>query len=170
MGISFRVGNRQDETNDGELAAFAETVGMVVSGTPDSPRLRGTIDGSKVNIWLSRLGRCRIEVDFDSGLERFRVYERSSRVKTNFVPGPPTGDSHFDAHYSVMISKKADPQPVLTYLTAERREVIDALGDTFEDVKIEDDEFRVHMSEHPPLEQLHQAIGVVLLAAEALRA
>jgi len=169
MGISFKFGGRLEEQYDDELVAFAGELGLGVSGEADSPKLRGVIDGHRIDVRLSRLQRCRIEASFNSGLERLRVFERSSEVKTNLVEGPPTGDTKFDADYRVMVGKKAGPQDALEYLTPERREVIMALGDAFTFGKVEDDELRVFMDEHPPIGHLREAIGLTVLAAKALQ-
>ncbi len=169
MGIVFQLGGGPKQQQDEELRGFAESLGLKFGRATKSegPQLRGVIDGHKIRVRTSRLGRCEIEVDYDSGLRSFSIYERSLDVRTNRVE-INTEDADFDTRFRTFTGADTEEAALLNFLTEQRRQVIRAIGEVFTIHKIKDDEFEVHLPEDPAVETLRDAIDFCVNAAKAL--
>ena len=133
--------------------------------------LRGAVDGHRIAITVPSSGRTKIKVKFDSGLRDLSLRPRSSSTKliTN-REDLSTGDAEFDARYRLLGAPGAAADPLVAYLTPERRTVLVALDDAFDVDEIEEDDLEVYLPAEASITELREAIEVCLLAASSLAA
>lgn len=168
MGIVLRFGGPKKESEDA-IRQLGDSLGFRCSrpGKKEGPTLRGVIDGYKVKVRTSSKNQCRIEVDYKSGVRDFSIHRRSSNLLTNRID-VLTEDEQFDSQFRLMTRADIQPGDVLNYLTAQRRQIVSALGAAFSDVAVKDDEIDVRMPADISIDQMRNAIETCVLAAKGL--